>query len=85
LLDDEAIALEELYLGLRTTDGLAAHRVPSDLRRRWEEEGWVLEGGARVRLSPEGWLRLDALAAAIALPSRSPTLDFSYADARSAE
>jgi oxygen-independent coproporphyrinogen-3 oxidase len=85
LLDQEAVALEELYLGLRTTDGLANHRVPRGVRSRWEEDGWALAGTDRVRLSAEGWLRLDALVAAIALPGRTPPLDFDYADARSAE
>jgi putative oxygen-independent coproporphyrinogen III oxidase len=84
-LDDQAIALEELYLGLRTTDGLPEHRIPAGIRGRWQHEGWASSGVDRVRLSPEGWLRLDALVASIALPSRSPPLDFTYADARSAE
>jgi oxygen-independent coproporphyrinogen-3 oxidase len=85
LLDDAAIALEELYLGLRTTEGLADQRVPTPVRRRWEQEGWALPGTDRVRMSPEGWLRLDALVASIALPSRSPPLDLCHAHARSAE
>jgi oxygen-independent coproporphyrinogen-3 oxidase len=85
LLDEEAVALEELYLGLRTVDGVAGHRVPSSARRRWEEEGWALGGSDRVRLSADGWLRLDALVASIALPSRPPPLDFLHADAGSAE
>jgi putative oxygen-independent coproporphyrinogen III oxidase len=66
LLDDAAVALEELYLGLRTVDGLADDRVPAAVRRRWEEEGWALPGTGRVRLSAEGWLRLDPLVASIA-------------------
>jgi oxygen-independent coproporphyrinogen III oxidase len=66
LLDDVAVALEELYLGLRTTDGLPGNRVPAAVRRGWEAEGWALPGGDRVRLSAEGWLRLDPLVASIA-------------------
>jgi oxygen-independent coproporphyrinogen-3 oxidase len=85
LLDDEAIALEELYLGLRTIDGLADQRIPPEVRGRWEQAGWVVGGSDRVRLSPEGWLRLDALVASIALPVRVPPLDFHHADAGSAE
>jgi oxygen-independent coproporphyrinogen-3 oxidase len=65
LLDDVAVALEELYLGLRTTSGLSADRVPPAVFRRWEEEGWTLPGADRVRLNAEGWLRLDALVASI--------------------
>ena len=66
LLDDAAVSLEELYLGLRTADGLASDRVPVAVRRRWEAEGWALPGTDQVRLSAEGWLRLDSLVASIA-------------------
>jgi len=66
LLDDAAVSLEELYLALRTADGLATDRVPAAVRRRWETEGWALPSTDRVRLSPEGWLRLDSLVASIA-------------------
>jgi oxygen-independent coproporphyrinogen III oxidase len=66
LLDDEAISLEELYLGLRTSDGLPSHRVPPPIRSRWEAEGWAESRAERVRLSAEGWLRLDALVATLA-------------------
>jgi oxygen-independent coproporphyrinogen III oxidase len=67
LLDDAAVALEELYLGLRTAAGLPGHRVPEAISRRWEAEGWALPGADRVRLSAEGWLRLDGLVASLAL------------------
>ena len=85
LLDDAAVALEELYLGLRTTDGLNGDRIPPSVRRRWEAEGWAVPGIDRVKLSAEGWLRLDALVATVALPHRTPPLDSHHADARSAE
>ena len=35
LLDAAAVGLEELYLGLRTSDGLAANRVPPALSQAW--------------------------------------------------
>lgn len=61
-LDDEAVALEEAYLGLRTTDGLPAGRLPDDAVDGWCRSGWALVGSDdRIRLTPEGWLRLDAL------------------------
>jgi oxygen-independent coproporphyrinogen-3 oxidase len=72
LLDDAAIHLEELYLGLRTSGGLAAELVPPGVRLAWQTQGWALPDGDRVRLSPEGWLRLDALVASIT-PSPEPT------------
>ena len=65
MLDREQIALEDLYLGLRTSDGLAADRVPDDALRRWTEAGWARVTGSRVALTPEGWLRLDALVASL--------------------
>jgi oxygen-independent coproporphyrinogen-3 oxidase len=65
LLDAAAIALEELYLGLRTTEGLALERVPETQVRQWELDGWATLAGGRLQLTPEGWLRLDALVASI--------------------
>jgi len=60
-LDDRAVALEELYLGLRTRDGIPAEWIDADDRCRWMTSGWATETGTRVRLTAEGWLRLDAL------------------------
>jgi hypothetical protein len=61
---------EEVYLGLRTTRGLAVSDAQLPTVRRWEEAGWaVIEDPLdqpRVRLTPTGWLRLDSLAAELA-------------------
>ena len=65
-LDQAAVTLEEVYLGLRTSDGLPLHRVPLPLTRQWEQAGWATEAAGRVRLTAEGWLRLDALVPAVA-------------------
>lgn len=65
-LDDEAVKLEALYLGLRTSEGVPADRLPPDTLAAWRSSGWAEDAGGKVRLSPEGWLRLDALAAAVA-------------------
>ncbi len=65
-LDTAAVTLEELYLALRTSEGLALHRVPTALRLQWEQAGWAMEEGGRLRLTAEGWLRLDALVPSIA-------------------
>jgi oxygen-independent coproporphyrinogen III oxidase len=62
-LDDEAVELEELYLGLRTRDGVAAERLPPGTVSAWLSSGWASVYEGRIRLSAEGWLRLDALAA----------------------
>jgi oxygen-independent coproporphyrinogen-3 oxidase len=65
LLDSGAIGLEQLYLGLRTHEGLAAARVPAATTQAWESQGWALQIGDRIRLTSEGWLRLDALVPAL--------------------
>jgi oxygen-independent coproporphyrinogen-3 oxidase len=65
LLDPSAVALEELYLGLRTAEGLRRELVPFQLGEEWERSGWAATTTDRVRLTPEGWLRLDALVASI--------------------
>ena len=63
-LDGTAVRLEELYLGLRTREGLARERLhPADVAA-WTEAGWAVGEGERVRLTAEGWLRLDGLAGA---------------------
>jgi oxygen-independent coproporphyrinogen-3 oxidase len=64
-LDRDAVRLEELYLGLRTAEGVAADRVPAATAARWRDSGWATVSGGRVRLTPEGWLRLDALVASV--------------------
>ncbi|HZA92496.1 MAG TPA: radical SAM family heme chaperone HemW [Gemmatimonadales bacterium] len=60
-LDPGAIRLEEVYLGLRTSDGLPAGRLRPDVREQWEKSGWASCASDRLHLTPEGWLRLDAL------------------------
>ena len=64
-LEETQVALEELYLGLRTTDGVPAFRVPGSVAESWRAEGWATEANGRLRLTPEGWLRLDALVASL--------------------
>jgi oxygen-independent coproporphyrinogen-3 oxidase len=63
-LDAEARRVEDLYLGLRTDVGVAVDRLGPDIRRAWIEAAWAVEGEGRVRLTAEGWLRLDSLVAA---------------------
>lgn len=65
-LSGDQVSLEELYLGLRTTDGLPASRLPPEIRTAWIDQGWAQADSDWVRLTPEGWLRLDALVASLA-------------------
>jgi oxygen-independent coproporphyrinogen-3 oxidase len=65
-LSTENRVAESVYLGLRSVVGLETG--DSDLRviAPWIEAGWAVRGSdGRLRCTPEGWLRLDALAAAL--------------------
>lgn len=64
-LSPDQVALEELYLGLRTSEGVESTRVAREPAERWRMAGWAVEQGDRLRLTPEGWLRLDALVASL--------------------
>ena len=56
---------ETVYLGLRTTDGLALRPDEGTLVAPWVSAGWATLDGGVIRLTPLGWLRLDALAASL--------------------
>ena len=61
---------ETVYLGLRTTNGLDLRDGELDQARAWVDAGWGWLEAGRLKLTPLGWLRLDSIAAALAL-SRS--------------
>ncbi len=59
---------ERVYLGLRTTDGLILSEPESQRAKAWIDAGWAtIDRDRRIRLTPLGWLRLDALAADLTL------------------
>ncbi|MEP7348251.1 MAG: radical SAM family heme chaperone HemW [Gemmatimonadaceae bacterium] len=58
-------ALESLFLGLRTKEGAARDVRDTEIVRSWEEEGWLLPSPDRLRLTPQGWLRMNALITAL--------------------
>lgn len=62
-------AAEAVYLGLRTTDGLAVTPEEAQHVAAWVDAGWVSlqrdGNGLRLECTTQGWLRLDALAAAL--------------------
>ena len=67
-LTDENKTAERTYLGLRTEAGLTLSDAEIERTKRWVEAGWAdLSADRRLRLSPLGWLRLDALAADLTL------------------
>jgi oxygen-independent coproporphyrinogen-3 oxidase len=75
-LDPGAVQLECLYLGLRTSQGVPAALVAPVSAEQWIDAGWAFREGDRLCLTPEGWLRLDALVAAEARhgsPRTAPT------------
>ena len=63
-LDPAALRLEQLYLGLRTSDGVPASDIPAPIADQWTLAGWAVLDD-RIRLTPEGWLRLDGLVASL--------------------
>jgi oxygen-independent coproporphyrinogen III oxidase len=65
VLTQENREAERVYLGLRTSSGLAVSDAERLRVQAWVEAGWATMCGDRLRLTPEGWLRLDALAAAL--------------------
>jgi hypothetical protein len=67
-LDAAAGRLEALYLGLRTDAGGGASAVPAALRDRWVDEQWARVESGQLRLTADGWLRLDALVSAVPDP-----------------
>lgn len=64
-LDDAQVLLEERYLGLRTDSGVPADLIPEAAQTMWVEQRWAERREGRVRLTIEGWLRLDALVASL--------------------
>jgi oxygen-independent coproporphyrinogen III oxidase len=57
---------ESVYLGLRSDVGLELRDEERDLVASWEVAQWVVIGeDERIRCTPLGWMRLDALAAAL--------------------
>jgi oxygen-independent coproporphyrinogen III oxidase len=63
---------ERVYLGLRTTDGLAVEPGDEGTIDSWVSQNWAVRRAGRAVLTPSGWLRLDTLAA-----------DLTYARSRS--
>jgi len=68
LAGEQSLA-EQVYLNLRTSRGVT---LLSEAERghaaQWIDVGWAtMDGGARLRLTGAGWLRLDSLAGALTL------------------
>jgi coproporphyrinogen III oxidase-like Fe-S oxidoreductase len=61
VLSNDQRSLEHTYLRLRTTAGLGVDQAPAEIVEKWRARGWVDDDTSVVRLTPQGWLRLDAL------------------------
>jgi len=71
VLSAEQQELERVYLGLRTSEGLpleSAHGRSPTLTAL-QGKGWLVEHTGRLQCTVEGWLRLDALVAALTGPA----------------
>jgi oxygen-independent coproporphyrinogen-3 oxidase len=66
-LTEENRIAEAVYLGLRTVDGLEVSDREREYVARWIAAGWARLDGARLVITPSGWLRLDALATDLTL------------------
>lgn len=66
-LSADELESERTYIGLRTTDGLVVSGDLEARTSRWRDAGWATIVDGRVRLTPLGWLRLDALAVDLTL------------------
>lgn len=62
-LSPEQASAEQVYLGLRTCDGIEVNGSELAHARPWIEAEWAFVGSdGRLRLTGTGWLRLDAIA-----------------------
>lgn len=66
ILTEAQVALEDLYLGLRTDQGCPASSLPVAEVEQWHAAGWVGRNGTHLVLTADGWLRLDALVSRVA-------------------
>jgi oxygen-independent coproporphyrinogen-3 oxidase len=64
ILTESQRRIEAVYLGLRSIEGISPDDLPLPLLAAWRDQGWCSDASGRIRLTPEGWLRLDALVAA---------------------
>ncbi|MFN0179420.1 MAG: radical SAM family heme chaperone HemW [Gemmatimonadales bacterium] len=55
------VRLEQVYLALRTSQGVSASTLPEKAVDQWVAAGWAGKVGSQVTLTGLGWLRLDAL------------------------
>jgi oxygen-independent coproporphyrinogen-3 oxidase len=81
IISESQREMERLYLGLRTAEGAELNGPNAIKAKEWVRQGWAVGQGERrearvgedlaqggrlkVRLTPQGWLRLDELVASL--------------------
>ncbi len=66
MLTPENHEAEAVYLGLRSTAGLATRPDEAAMLASWQAAAWITVGAdGRIQCTPHGWLRLDSLATAL--------------------
>ncbi len=55
------LALEQTYLGLRTSDGLKFNSELSGVYNSWQTQGYATRDGDRLKLTSRGFVMLDSL------------------------
>lgn len=66
-LTSENREVERVYLGLRTRAGVPASAAQLQAARPWVDAGWITIRDRTIVATPDGWLRLDTLAASLTL------------------
>ena len=64
-LEPASVAIEEAYLGLRTSTGIPINPANASDFNLWRDRGWAVVVDHMGRLTPSGWLRLDSLVAGL--------------------
>lgn len=67
LLSGDNRVAERVYLGLRTSRGLALSPAEVSRTQPWVDAGWATVRDGCLRLTATGWLRLDAISASLTL------------------
>jgi oxygen-independent coproporphyrinogen-3 oxidase len=67
ILSRENRVSEQVYLGLRTSNGLVLCDEEQRHVQPWVDAGWGFVEGTRLRLTPLGWLRLDAMSSSLTM------------------
>lgn len=84
-VEGETQGLERVWLALRRREGLALEGLSGAQQERaalWQQHGWARVDGAGIRLTAEGWLRLDRLAVELDGLAAAGSLDAPIAASR---